>query len=56
MGAPATATDAERPGSAPAIELIGISKSFGSVQANRDIDLSVARGTIHGQKLMPSPA
>jgi ABC-type uncharacterized transport system ATPase subunit len=33
---------------APAIELVGISKSFGAVQANRDIDLTVARGTIHG--------
>ncbi|MFQ8432253.1 ABC transporter ATP-binding protein [Amaricoccus sp. W119] len=31
-----------------AIELIGISKSFGPVQANRDIDLAVRRGTIHG--------
>ena len=35
-------------GSAPAIELTGISKSFGPVQANKDIDLSVQRGTIHG--------
>jgi ABC-type uncharacterized transport system ATPase subunit len=33
---------------APAIELRGISKAFGPVQANRDISLSVARGTIHG--------
>ena len=32
----------------PAIELIGIDKSFGAVHANRDIDLSVAKGTIHG--------
>ncbi|MDQ7775118.1 MAG: ABC transporter ATP-binding protein [Paracoccus aminovorans] len=32
----------------PAIELRGISKAFGPVQANRDIDLSVPRGTIHG--------
>ncbi|WP_419538836.1 ABC transporter ATP-binding protein [Paracoccus shandongensis] len=31
-----------------AIELRGISKAFGSVQANRDIDLRVERGTIHG--------
>ncbi|MBB5221379.1 simple sugar transport system ATP-binding protein [Amaricoccus macauensis] len=31
-----------------AIELVGISKSFGPVQANRDIDLAVHRGTIHG--------
>ncbi|UXX85015.1 ABC transporter ATP-binding protein [Roseovarius pelagicus] len=33
---------------APAIELTGISKSFGPVQANRDICLRVAPGTIHG--------
>ncbi|WEF25001.1 ABC transporter ATP-binding protein [Paracoccus sp. S3-43] len=31
-----------------AIELRGISKAFGPVQANRDIDLRVERGTIHG--------
>ncbi|KQT44518.1 heme ABC transporter ATP-binding protein [Aureimonas sp. Leaf454] len=31
-----------------AIELIGISKSFGSVAANRDIHLRVEKGTIHG--------
>ena len=31
-----------------AIELVGISKSFGAVQANKDIDLAVRRGTIHG--------
>ena len=33
---------------APAIELRGISKSFGPVLANRDISMSVAQGTIHG--------
>ncbi|MEL6584500.1 MAG: ABC transporter ATP-binding protein [Pseudomonadota bacterium] len=33
---------------APAIELRGISKSFGPVHANRDIDLVVEKGTIHG--------
>ncbi|SDD26538.1 simple sugar transport system ATP-binding protein [Paracoccus isoporae] len=32
----------------PAIELSGISKSFGPVQANKDIDLTVAKGSIHG--------
>ncbi|HEV7254380.1 MAG TPA: ABC transporter ATP-binding protein [Mesorhizobium sp.] len=32
----------------PAIELVDISKSFGPVRANRDIDLSVEKGTIHG--------
>jgi general nucleoside transport system ATP-binding protein len=35
-------------GSPPAIELIGISKSFGPVKANDDISLAVRRGTIHG--------
>ena len=37
-----------RTGIAPAIELRGISKAFGPVQANRDISLSVQPGTIHG--------
>ncbi len=32
----------------PAIELIGIDKRFGPVHANKDINLSVAKGTIHG--------
>ncbi len=32
----------------PAIELTGINKRFGSVWANRDIDLKVMPGTIHG--------
>jgi simple sugar transport system ATP-binding protein len=31
-----------------AIELIGINKSFGAVRANRDIHLTVGKGTIHG--------
>ncbi|WP_349363405.1 MAG: ABC transporter ATP-binding protein [Roseitalea porphyridii] len=31
-----------------AIELIGIDKSFGPVHANRDINLAVQKGTIHG--------
>lgn len=31
-----------------AIELVGISKSFGPVHANRDIHLEIPRGTIHG--------
>ncbi len=34
--------------SAPAIELRGISKSFGPVRANRDISITVRPGTIHG--------
>ena len=33
---------------APAIELKGISKAFGPVQANKDISIRVTRGTIHG--------
>jgi len=33
---------------APAIELKGISKAFGPVQANKDISLSVNKGAIHG--------
>jgi simple sugar transport system ATP-binding protein len=32
----------------PAIELRGISKAFGPVQANKDITVAVPRGTIHG--------
>ena len=31
-----------------AIELKGINKSFGPVHANRDIDLEIPKGTIHG--------
>ncbi|QHQ37434.1 ABC transporter ATP-binding protein [Algicella marina] len=34
--------------STPAIELTGISKAFGPVQANKDISMTVQRGTIHG--------
>ncbi len=44
----AAARGAVEPDSAPAIELKGISKSFGPVQANRDIDLLVPKGSIHG--------
>lgn len=33
---------------APAIELKGISKAFGPVQANKEISLSVNKGAIHG--------
>ena len=40
---------AAAPDTAPlAIELRGISKAFGPVQANKDISIQVARGTIHG--------
>lgn len=31
-----------------AIELVGIDKTFGAVRANRNIDLAVAKGSIHG--------
>jgi ABC-type uncharacterized transport system ATPase subunit len=44
-GRQATAAPA---GSPFAIELRGISKAFGPVQANRDINIAVPRGTIHG--------
>ena len=40
-----TATSSATP---PAIELKGISKAFGPVQANKDISISVMPGTIHG--------
>ena len=36
------------PGAPPAIELRGISKAFGPVQANKDISIRVEKGTIHG--------
>ena len=39
--------DYSRPMS-PAIELIAINKSFGTVHANKDVNLRVERGTIHG--------
>ncbi|WP_230530310.1 ABC transporter ATP-binding protein [Microvirga roseola] len=32
----------------PAIELIAINKRFGDVHANKDVNLTVERGTIHG--------
>ncbi|TRL36376.1 ABC transporter ATP-binding protein [Rhizobium straminoryzae] len=32
----------------PAIELVGIDKSFGAVHANKNINLKVEKGTIHG--------
>jgi simple sugar transport system ATP-binding protein len=45
-----TSCDQADPGTgpAPAIELRGISKSFGPVQANKDISIRVMPGTIHG--------
>ncbi len=42
--APATPDDRR----APAIEFVGIDKWFGSNHANRNIDLAVAAGSIHG--------
>ena len=36
------------PNSTYAIELKGISKAFGPVKANQDINIAVPRGTIHG--------
>ena len=46
----ATARGQVTPGAAspPAIELEGVNKSFGPVHANRDIDLQIPKGTIHG--------
>ena len=35
-------------GIAPAVELVGIDKRFGPVHANRNVDLRIPRGTIHG--------
>ena len=32
----------------PAVALRGICKRFGVVQANRDVDLTVAKGSVHG--------
>ncbi|GAA3863227.1 ABC transporter ATP-binding protein [Celeribacter arenosi] len=45
-GRQATAAPTASP--APAIELRGISKAFGPVQANKDISITVQKGTIHG--------
>jgi general nucleoside transport system ATP-binding protein len=41
-------TKPNKAGPVLAIELSGINKSFGPVHANKDISLSVERGTIHG--------
>ena len=32
----------------PVIELIGIEKRFGAVHANKNVNLKIARGSIHG--------
>ena len=36
------------PSSEPAIELVGIDKKFGAVHANKNINLTIAKGSIHG--------
>jgi simple sugar transport system ATP-binding protein len=41
-------TPTQTSGAVPAIELRGISKAFGPVQANKDIAIRVMPGTIHG--------
>lgn len=41
-------TEGRQDTAAPAIELKGISKAFGPVQANKDISISVMPGTVHG--------
>src|SRR5215470_14110971 len=44
-----TAAPADRTAEgAPAVELIGIDKRFGSVHANRAVSVTIARGSIHG--------
>ena len=35
-------------GQVPAIALIGIDKRFGEVRANKNVNLTVARGSVHG--------
>ncbi len=47
MSSPATATEASPPGAPAAVRLRGIGKRFPGVVANDDINLDVARGTIH---------
>jgi ABC-type uncharacterized transport system ATPase subunit len=46
--APSASPDIAGSESVPAVELIGIDKSFGTVRANRDVSLKIAKGTIHG--------
>ena len=46
--APAPTAGSAAQSTAPAIELSGINKSFGPVHANKDIDLTIKPGTIHG--------
>jgi len=44
----ASGAPAPKPTPKPALELRGINKHFGPVHANRDVNLSVRGGTIHG--------
>src|ERR1051325_10559156 len=46
----ADSADATTPPAAPlpAVELRAISKRFGSIVANREVSLGLARGTVHG--------
>jgi simple sugar transport system ATP-binding protein len=45
---PSTTRDPSAEHRQPALALSGISKRFGTVQANRDINLAVEAGTVHG--------
>ncbi|MGI9499494.1 MAG: ABC transporter ATP-binding protein [Geminicoccaceae bacterium] len=45
---PSSGRGTVEPGSAAAIELEGVNKSFGPVHANRNIDLVIPKGSIHG--------
>nr|WP_321454553.1 ABC transporter ATP-binding protein [uncultured Cohaesibacter sp.] len=47
-GAKANASGDEDVSQVPAIRLVGIEKRFGPVYANKNIDLNVAKGSIHG--------
>ena len=47
-GRPAAAAPNAHPDAPPAIELRGISKAFGPVEANKDVSIRVMPGTIHG--------
>ncbi|MGI9316517.1 MAG: ATP-binding cassette domain-containing protein, partial [bacterium] len=40
--------DSSAPADSPAIELVDINKRFGSVEANRNVSMRIARSSIHG--------
>jgi general nucleoside transport system ATP-binding protein len=46
MSEPSLATSTSR--TAPAVRLVSIGKRFGTVQANRDVNLTIPAGSIHG--------